>query len=272
MDQVTRLRFAVIALGVTLPRAAPTAQEATLAGRVVHKVSKGGIPGAEVLLAPRNSQLVTDSAGYFRFDRVTPGTVSLFVRRLGFAPESASFEVQSSDNLDLLIELQQSAQPLDTVTVAERETPLAERRLAAFYERRRAGFGHFFSPEELEKQQHRSLGDIITARTPGSRLVRSLLGSAGWISTTRRPGAMFGESTVDSVDRNRGADPRACYPDVYLDGGVVYSFGRGNSLFDINSIATGAIAAVEFYVGPSQTPLQYNKTSAVCGVVLIWTK
>lgn len=266
-----RAALAVLALGAILPRMI-IAQEATLNGRVVHKTSKGGIPGAEVRLSPKNSQLLTDSAGYFRFDRVAPGTVSLSVRRLGFAPESATFIVQTADDLDVLIELQQTVQTLDTVTVAEREVPLAERRLAGFYERKRAGFGHFFTPEELEKQQHRPLGEIITARTPGSRLVRSLLGSAGWIATNRRPGEMFGRSSIDTADRNRGADPRACYPDIYLDGGVVYSFGRGNSLFDINSIATGAIAAVEFYVGPSQTPLQYNKTSAVCGVVLIWTK
>ncbi len=273
MDQVTRRYLAACALGSCLVAQATAAQShATITGRVVHKVSKGGIPGAEVRLIPRNAQLITDSAGYFRFDRVTPGTVSLLVRRLGFAPESASFEVQASDNLDLLIELQQSAQPLDTVTVAEREIPLAERRLAGFYERKRLGFGHFFTPEELEKQQHRALGQIITATTPGSRLVRSLTGNMAWIATTRRSGSMLGGSTVDTVDRNRGADPSGCYPDVYLDGGVVYSFGRRNYLFDINGIATSAIAAVEFYVGPSRTPLQYNKTSAVCGVVLIWTK
>lgn len=268
---MTRQGLVALALGIVLS-ADTAAQEAILAGRVVHKTSKSGIPGVEVRLAPPNTRLLTDSAGYFRFDRVAPGMVSLLVRRLGFAPESASFEVRASDNLDLLIELEQSVQSLDTVTVSEREISLAERRLAPFYERRGLGIGRFFTPEEFEKQQHRPLGEIITARTPGSRLVRSLLGSAGWIATTRRPGVMFGGSTVDSVDRNRGADPRACYPDVYLDGGVVYSFGRGNSLFDINSIATAAIAAVEVYVGPSQTPLQYNKTSAVCGVVLIWTK
>jgi hypothetical protein len=259
-----------------MPLSVSASQGATLNGRVVHKTSKGGIPGAEVRLSPKDSQLVTDSAGYFRFDHVAAGLVSLFVRRLGFAPESASFQVQASDDLDLLIELQQSAQTLDTVTVAEREIPLAERRLAlaGFYERKRLGGGRFFSPEELDKQQHRTLGQIITATTPGSRLVRSLTGTMAWIATARRPGITLQPlgSSIDEYDRQRGADPKACYPDVYLDGAVVYSFGRQNSLFDINSIATSAIAAVEFYVGPSQIPLQYNKTSAVCGVVLIWTK
>lgn len=240
----------------------------------MHKTSKGGIPGAEVRLSPKSSQLITDSDGYFRFDHVAPGMVSLFVRRLGFAPESASFQVQASDDLDLLIELQQSAQSLDTVTVADREAPLAERRLLGFYERKRAGGGHFFDPEELKRQQDRGLGQIITARVPTTRLVRSLTGSMSWIATTRRFGRSLipTRSNVDEYDRNRGADPFACYPDVYLDGAVVYSFGQANSLFDINSIPTFNIAAVEFYLSPSQTPLQYNKTSAVCGVILIWTK
>jgi len=274
MDQVTRLRLFVIALGLTLPLSS-SAQEATLNGRVVHKTSKGGIPGAEVRLSPKNAQIITDSAGYFRFDRVPPGMVSLLVRRLGFAPESASFEVQASDDLDLLVELQQSVQRLDTVTVAEREAPLAERKLklAGFYDRKKIGAGHFFDSELLEKQQQRRLGDVITARAPSTRMVRSLLGTTGWIATTRRPGMSLGaKNTVSETDRLRGADPRACYADVYLDGAVAYSFGSLAELFDINSIPISNIAAVEVYVGVSQIPLQYNKTGAVCGVVLIWTK
>jgi len=275
MDQVTRLGLAFAALGLTLPLAVPLAQEATLAGRVVHKVSKGGIPGAEVRLVPRNAQLTTDSAGYFRFDRVTPGTVSLLVRRLGFAPESATFIVQTADNLDLLIELEQSVQSLDTVTVKESEVPLARRKLelAGFYERKKIGAGRFFDPELLEKEQDRRLGDIITSRATGTRLIRSFIGTTGWIATNRRPGmGLQQRATASGTDTMRGADPRACYADVYLDGAVAYSFGSLAELFDINGIPVSNIAAVEVYVGVSQIPLQYNKTGSVCGVVLIWTK
>lgn len=275
MDQVARRAFAALALGAGLlvhSRATRAQDVATLLGRVVQSASKAGIPSAEVRLAPSDRTVITDSAGYFRFDRVTPGIVSLLVRRLGFAPESVSFEVRASDDLDLLVELEQSAQPLDTVNVRGRERSLEHGKLAGFYERKRGGFGRFLDSDILEKQQDRRLGELITASTPGSRLVRSLTGSMAWIATTRRPGIIFGSSTVDEWDRNRGADPRACYPDVYLDGIVVYSFGSGMSLFDINSIPTAHLSAVEFYVGPSQTPLQYNKTSAVCGVLIIWTK
>ena len=43
-------------------------------------------------------------------------------------------------------------------------------------------------------------------------------------------------------------------------------------LFDVNLIGTNNVSAVEVYVGASQTPSQYAKTGAICGVVLVWTK
>ena len=267
-------RRIVVSLGLAVLASSGQAQDgATLSGRVVHKTSQAGIPNAEVLLAPHSLRLVTDSAGYFQFDRVNPGTVSLLVRRLGFSPESASFEVRPADQLDLLIQLEQAAQQLDTVSIAGREEDLLLRgKLAGFYERKRFGIGRFIDGEILDKEQHRPLGSIIEPRTPGTKLIRSHLGSMAWLATTRRSGAMFQGSVIDEYDRNRGADPRACYPDVYLDGAIVYSFGSRASLFDINGIPAGNVAAIEVYVGPSRIPTQYNKTSSVCGVVLIWTK
>lgn len=265
-----RVAFGLLS-SIAFSSAAAAQDHATIAGRVVHKSTKAGISGAEVTLAPGSSRLETDSAGYFRFDRVTPGVVALLVRRIGFAPESASFSVGAREDLDVLIELEATAQQLDTVSVTERATPLRTGKLSAYYERKRFGIGRFIDGEILEKEQNRPLGQVITSRASGSRLVRSVTGSMAWIATTRRSGAMF-SGGIDQYDRNRGADPRACYPDVYIDGTVVYSFGSAAPLFDINSINTGAVAAVEFYVGASRIPVQYNKTSSVCGVLLIWTK
>jgi hypothetical protein len=271
---VTGYRLAP-ALGVVLGATASAAQQtATVAGRVVDRVSQAGIPQAEVLLAPGARRALTDAAGHFQLEFVAAGDVTLLVRRLGFKPESASFPVAANDVLEVHIELDASAQPLDTVTIAGRENLLARGKLAGFYERKERGGGRFFDSEFLTQNSHRRLGDVITANATGSRLIRSLTGNMAWIATTRRFGTSLipGRLNIDEYDLNRGADPRACYPDVYLDGGVVYSFGRGNALFDINSIPTADLSAVEFYVGPSQIPLQYNKTSSVCGVLLIWTK
>jgi hypothetical protein len=46
----------------------------------------------------------------------------------------------------------------------------------------------------------------------------------------------------------------------------------GNTPFDVNNISLPHVAAVEVYSGTSSVPARYNRTSAGCGVVLIWTK
>jgi hypothetical protein len=263
-----------LAACLVMHAAAAGAQDgASIAGRVVHKASKAGIPGAEVLLAPRTQRVISDFAGHFRFDGVPAGIVALLVRRIGFAPESASFEVAAREDVDILVEMEEMPQTLDTVNVAARAAPIARGKLAAFDERKRFGIGRFIDSTVLLDQQNRQLGELIVSRSPGSRLVRSRLGAAAWVATSRRSGqTLTPRSTVDDSDRNRGADPRACYPDVYLDGAVVYSFGKQMPLFDINSVPTSNVAAIEFYVGPAQVPLQFNKTGAACGVLVIWTK
>jgi hypothetical protein len=271
MDQVTPHTLVAIALGFGLVGQPSAAQSsATIAGRVVSRASTAPITGAEVLLAPGNRRLLSDSAGRFRFDQVTPGNVTLIVRLIGFIPDSNFLEVRANEDVDVVVELRQSAQSLDTVKVAGREQVLVRGKLAAFYERKKFGIGHFLEADVFEKEQYRQLGDVITSRTPGSRLIRARGGNAVWIATTRQAGTST--AGIDTSDRLRGADPRACYPDVYLDGANVYSYGKMMPLFDVNLIGTNNVSAVEFYVGASQTPSQYAKVGSVCGVVLIWTK
>ena len=56
-----------------------------------------------------------------------------------------------------------------------------------------------------------------------------------------------------------------CPVDVYVDG-VVYTDN------DLQKLRVDQFAAVEFYAGPAQTPVQYNKTGSNCGVMLLWTR
>ncbi len=262
-----RIFFACVVMHATT---ASAQSDASIAGRVVSKASTAPITGAELLLAPGNRRLLSDSAGRFRFDQVTPGNVTLIVRLIGFIPDSSYLEVRSNEDVDVVVELRQSAQPLDTVKVAGREQTLARGKLAGFYERKKFGIGRFIESDIFEKEQYRQLGDVITSRAAGTRLVRARLGSTVWIATARQAGTST--AGLDPTDRLKGADPRACYPDVWLDGVNVYSYGRGMPLFDVNLIGTNNVSAVEVYAGASQTPSQYAKTGAICGVVLVWTK
>ena len=264
-----------VTLGVVVllaPLVAGAQEHARIAGRVVYKSTKAGIPGAEVRLLPPSAPLVTDSGGFFRFDRVLPGDVTLIVRRVGFAPESAFFEVHPREDLDVLVELRESVQQLDTVNVAGRADPLATGKLKGFYERKHFGIGALIDAGDLKGEVHQQLGDVITSRVPGTRLVRGRLGPSSWIATRRDSGIRPAGARLDQIDRQLGADPTACYPDVYVDGVNVYQFGFGRRLFDISSINTFDVAAIEVYVGAARIPIQYNKSSSACGVLLIWTK
>ncbi|MEW5916824.1 MAG: carboxypeptidase regulatory-like domain-containing protein [Gemmatimonadota bacterium] len=264
--------IALLTLGLSVALPALAQSGARIAGRVVQKTTKAGILGAEVKLAPDGRVLVSDSAGYFTFDGVAAGPVLLLVRRIGFAAESASFAVASNEDLDVLIEMRVVPQLLDTVAVTGRETPLVRAKLAGYYDRKRVGIGKFIDGSELESEAG-PLVDAIVIRTPGSKRVRARFGAIGWIATTRDAGARpQGTANMDDVDRRLGADPKACYPDVWLDGIKLYSSNSGMRLFDVNSIPANAIAAIEFYVGAARIPVQYNSSNSNCGVLLLWLK
>jgi hypothetical protein len=240
---------------------------------VVHKTTKAGVSGAEVRLAPHGRTLTSDAAGHFQFDGVAAGAVSLLVRRIGFAAESASFEVAGNEELDVLVELLELPQPLDTVHVAAPESPLARGKLAAFYDRKRLGIGKFIEGQELDRDHGSRLADAIVSRTPGTKIVRARFGAIGWLATNRDPGGRpLSGVRLDPSDAMLGADPKECYPDIWLDGIKVYAFNSGMRLFDVNSIPTNNIAAVEFYVGAARIPIEYNSSSSNCGVLLLWLK
>jgi hypothetical protein len=267
-----------VALGAAIVVAPLHAQNsARIAGRVLNKSSKAAVAGADVELLPGSRRLLSDDSGHFRFDAVPVGNVTLVVKRIGFVPESVFVTLGDREDLDVVLELVQSAQTLDTVTVAARETPLPTGRLAGFYERRQLGHGRFFEAKDFEQQQHRRLADILTGRIAGTRQLRSARGGmAAYLATTRStPNALQSGPTAFG---GGPALPPPCYVSVYVDGTVVFTSGQERSagraddvLFNINSIEPAHVAAIEFYTS-AQTPAQYNRTGSNCGVLLIWMK
>lgn len=106
-------------------------------------------------------------------------------------------------------------------------------KLAEFYARRKVGPGQFMTEEEIEKQN-----PVLT-----SELFARFLGISGG-GSARSP----------------------CKLTALVDGVTRYSkFGELPSPREI--------AAIEFFAGPSEVPLQYKSiTTARCGLILIWTR
>lgn len=252
----------------------------SVAGRVVRAGAGTAIPGVEVVLSPHASRALTDASGEFRFDGVQTGRVVIHVRRLGFVPDSVTVELPLA--APVVIPLRESVQPLDTVSVTGREDVLVRGKLAGFYERKRYGFGTHLEARDLEKMLMRRLSEILIARVPGVRAARR--GSATYIATQRlAPHSLVGETNpsagTGAINSARRPRITTCYPDVYLDGAVVYSSTMemhapraDHVLFDINSVEPAHVAAIEFYGGPAQMPAEFNKTGSACGALLIWTK
>lgn len=154
-------------------------------------------------------------------------------------------------------------QALGAVNVSAERPVIAE-----FEERRLAGFGHFITRAELEKQANRRTSDIL-ARVPGLSVKRGTGGYA-WIASSRGNIKIEENPRPSALDLQRGARP-ACYSNVYVDGAIVYTSGMGD-LFDINQIGPDQIEAIEFYSGGAQVPSRFNRTNSACGVLVVWTR
>ena len=182
---------------------------------------------------------------------------------------------------------QEKPQPLPTVPVTAEAELVRNAKLREFDRRRSKGIGRFMTEADLAKDQYRQLSDVLM-KLPGLMMVRvkgvgGNGGSALYVASTR------GSATIEHVSPTFG---RNCGVAIWLDGVPVYrgldrmspspafggrgapppAAGGGEPPFNINSIMTQHIAAIEFYAGPATMPPELNATQGTCGALVIWTK
>jgi hypothetical protein len=181
---------------------------------------------------------------------------------------------------------QEKPQPLPPVAVKDSADPPRSAKLREFDRRRSTGIGRFLTEEDLAKDQNRLFSDALK-KLPGVAMVRAkrasgVSSSAVFVVSSR------GSSTVGLESPTFGKN---CPVAVWLDGVAVYrGFDRALVMtnpatgtrmlpagplaeppFDINSIMTNHVAAVEFY-STATIPPELNATQGTCGALVIWTK
>lgn len=224
---------------------------------------------------------VTDTGGYWEFEIPAAGFYFIAARRLGYQPWLAGpVEATPGADVDFVFHLRRLAIQLTPVEVS---AEAVRRYLAAtgFYDRQRADFGFFLTPERIERRQASRITDLLTG-LPGVRLITPSVGSAGPRSVQLR-GSNLSQGTI-------------CRPRVFVDG-IIYAQGdarprtlregtpeteraaeqirrmeQGVSLDDIGHPST--IAAIEIYRSATQVPVQFGGTSVetLCGVIVVWTR
>jgi hypothetical protein len=223
---------------------------------------------------------ISDASGFWRLEVPGPGTYFIAAERLGYSYlASDAVVVGAADELETVFHLRPSPVVLDPLEVRA-EAVRRYLEYTGFFERQRGNFGHFVSPEAIERRQASRVTDLITA-IPGVTRVYAAGGSVGPAQIQMR-GSSLSQGGM-------------CRPRVFVDG-MMYTRGDSRpvqlregdateraqddifermdqalSLDDIGHPST--IAAIEVYRSASQVPVQFGGTSVetLCGVIVVWT-
>lgn len=245
-----RLAVAVLTLLLAAALEAQRPGTALLIGRVTVDSTNQAIPGAEVSIPSLSLRTTTDSLGHFRLEGVAPGRRGLRVNKLGYAPMRTAVEFSSGDTVEMEIGMSISAEEMAAIEIIA--TQNSSRRLQEFERRRSSGTGSYLTAEDIARQSRGRLSESLRTLA-GIRLITGSSGGTYLIG---------GRST-------RGAP---CFTAVMLDGSWMYDGERFQTPFDVNSIVPEEVAAIEYYRGLSNTPVELQGRRLSCGALVIWTK
>lgn len=202
------------------------------------------------------------------------GTVSLMflpeggglvrVRKLGFEPQTFMVSISPTDTAPVTVVLVRTtaAQSLPTVIVRDSAVKYLSPALRGFEERRMMGFGHFISEAEMRKNDNHTMADVLISHIPGLMIGPAPLGAEFIVATRKmcKGGALAGCKFPN------------CYPTVLVDG-VKANMGMSATLPpDWSKVLPTDYAAVEFYAGPAEAPVEFSGSANECGLLLLWTR
>jgi len=214
----------------------------------------------EVEIRGTSLKAATDTAGDFRIECVTPGQHVALFRRIGFQPAERRIALVAGETTYLIVELAVVPAVLDSVTVTA-EAESVERlnpRMAGFTERRKMGVGRFLDYREIAERKGRD--------------IESLLRELKVTFLRNQRGRLAGESRgASSLQRSA----EQCLAKVMIDGAFVTPpvVRHESEAFYIHQYPhPRTIAAIEYYRGAGQIPLEFQTDESQCGVIVIWTR
>ena len=216
---------------------------AALTGRVLNAAGSP-IVGARVDVVGTPGMTLTGSGGVFRIDSLPSGTQSVVVRQIGLAPVEQSVELSTRQVAAMTITMSRAATVLAEVRVEAKADAGLEK--VGFLQRKKSGFGHFLSEDDITKRAPNLLTDVFRT-IPGLRVVPS--------------GTDY---VVQSARNVMGGCVR-----YFVDGAVWEAIFPG----DVDRLVPPwEIGAIEVYNGTS-VPAQFQMAgSSSCAAIVIWTK
>ena len=235
----------LIAAGAAGGVVEPASAQQRGAVRVTVRAADTGQPlaGAHVVVQGLGRGGTTDARGTLTLDDLPSGSQALEARYLGYRSQTARVLLEPGKPSSVTFALGVEPIALAPVRVRARRSILATN---GFMERRGSGFGDFVTRAEIQEMQPRYLSDVLR-RLGGIHLTNTAFGGTARAS-------MRGFKVLGS-----------CPIQYYVDGTMTTGF-------NIDEILPNDVEGMEVYRGASTIPPAFNKGTAMCGVIVIWTR
>jgi hypothetical protein len=229
-------------------------------GRLLEAGSRKPILLAVVTLLDSMMVLIdrtyTDHTGHFSLRSAKPGSYYVAAAATGYIPRvDGRLEMPRGSSMSVELLLRMSVMRLDSIAVdGEARSIRGDLSGAGFFERMQQGFGHFITPEMLQKRPALNAMELL----------RDIAGVQ-----------MRGSGLRGTVAYMRGGDGRPCLPHIFVDGARAAWLMPGLAVQDTATIEdivdVTHLQAVEVYPRVAQAPMQYASLTT-CGVILFWTR
>jgi len=242
--------------------------QATLTG-VVRDSAGRPLARAEVAIEARRKSTTTDESGRYRLTDIPTGASLVQARAIGYQAVASLVTLGANETKNSDFSLSRLTPTLDTLKVVDNRTKGSG--LAGFEERRRLGMGKFFDSLDLKKYEDRQIVDVFR-EVPGVKIQTPPL----CVGARPQPGC---ESTTRKrVILNMRGGNSGCPMQIVLDGATLYRAESGGGYIDwprtidVNDLPVAHLIALEVYRSAAEIPIEYGGPSAICGVMVMWTK
>ena len=237
------------------------------------------VAGVEVSLQGIPRPVATSQKGEFEFRGLKAGTVTVSVRRLGYAPQTMILKVVDGENTLDDIVLTAIPRELDTVMTREQELWRERPLLREMEENRKLGMGQFVTRAALASNQGGFLKQHFN-QMRGLAVVTEIgtTGSKFWLANKYIPN-IGGCTELEDNSPKASLSPRGpyggppncdyCFPTVYLDYSRLSSGRMAPNLARFNP---DQLEAMEVYLGAAETPTRYASGASSCGVIVLHTR
>lgn len=258
----------VVCAGATLLAAPALAQERGVIKGVVVNYDSQPLDQANVEIFGSKQVRTTNAAGEFRFEGLGAGSYWFRVRRIGHAPITFTIALPEGGERDLRVELMAMGYELPEISVSGGMT---ERRYEEFHWRRRGGFGHFYTSDQIARMRAVELVDVVQRGLPMHS--RRDLEQAGGLNHDPSLAYMGfpGVQPAGSGYLYRRASPAFVGPSTSCPPGLSINGATPMPGMPLRHIRLDNVEAVEVYRS-RWVPTQMQNPQTTCGLVVVWLR